>query len=72
MSAPKTATHYLPAPDGSPQLWYRVGTLTYHPKHGGGTVSTLEYFGHCDTWQGSFDPNRPALLAKLVKLEVTP
>jgi hypothetical protein len=68
MTAPKSATHYLPAPDGSPQLWYRVGTTTYHPKHGGETVPILEYFSSFNIWQGSFDPDRASLLAKLIKL----
>ena len=69
MNAPKSATHYLPAPDGSPQMFYRVGSYTYHPKHGGETVPALEYFSSFNIWQGSFDRDRAALLAKLVKIE---
>lgn len=68
MKTPKTATHYLPAPDGSPQMFYRVGEMTYHPKHGGETVQTLEYFSSFNIWQGSFDPDRATLLKKLVEI----
>lgn len=68
MNSPKTATHYLPNPDGSVAMWYRVGTLTYHPKHGGETVPTLEYLSFCNIWQGSGDRDRAGLLTKLVKI----
>lgn len=70
MNAPKSATHYLPAPNGRPQMFYRIGTVRLNT---GETVSSLEYFSSFDIWQGSFDSDRDGLLSRLVKLpEGTP
>lgn len=66
MNAPKSATHYLPAPNGSPQLWYRVGTVKLNT---GETRPTLEYFGHCDSWQGTNANSHAEQLSKLVLID---
>lgn len=66
MNAPKTATHYLPRPDGQPQMWYRVGTVKVNT---GEVLPTLEYLSYCDIWQGTNASNHEDVLAKLVKIE---
>lgn len=65
MNAPKSATHYLPAPNGTPQMWYRVGTVKLNT---GEIRPTLEYLGHCNTWQGTNARNHQEQIAKLIQI----
>lgn len=62
---PPTATHYLPTPNGTPQLWYRTGTVKMNT---GEILPTLEFLGFAGTWQGSFDPDRERLMSRLVAI----
>jgi hypothetical protein len=65
MNAPKSATHYLPSPNGQPQMWYRVGTVKLNT---GETRPTLEYLSHCDIWQGTNARDHQEQLSKLVPI----
>jgi hypothetical protein len=68
---PPTATHYITDSAGKTLMFYRVGTFTYHPKHSGETIDTLEYLSFCNLWQGSATnpgDQRKELLAKLIPL----
>ncbi len=69
MIIPSGTTHYSKNLDGSPSLFYKIGSLTYHPKHGGKTVQTLEYRSSFELWQGSLDPDRAGLLSRLIRIE---
>lgn len=65
-NAPKTATHYLPAPNGNPQLWYRIGQIRVNT---GEIVPTLEYQNHWGGWSGTNAANHIEQIEKLIKIE---
>lgn len=66
MSAPATATHYLPRPDVTPQMWYRAGCVKLNT---GEIAPTLEYLSFCDIWQGANAPTHGEVMASLIKIQ---
>lgn len=65
MKHPPTAQFYLPNPDGSIALYYRITQVKFND----GTVGEgLQYLSSFGVWQGSFDNDRAGLMKKLIPL----
>ncbi len=76
MTASYAAEHYgaqmyLPKGDDpdTAMLYYRWHTQILHT---GEFRTSLEYLSHCNLWQGSFDRDQKALVARLIQIPGVP